>query len=37
MPSSTNRLRHLITMFNDTPKRSAMVALCAPLAAANTI
>lgn len=37
MPSSQNRLRHLITVFNATSSRSAMLTLSSPSAAANTM
>jgi hypothetical protein len=37
MPSSKNRLRHLITVFNATPSQPAMLAFSSPPAAANTI
>jgi hypothetical protein len=37
MPSSKNRLRHLITVFNATSNRSAMLTFSSPSAAANTM
>ncbi len=37
MPSTKNRLRHLITVFNAIPSRPATVAFSTPAAAANTI
>jgi len=37
MPSSKNRLRHLITVCNDTSSRSAMLTFSSPSAAANTM
>jgi len=37
MPSSKNRLRHLITVFRAIAKSSAISALLVPPAAANTI
>jgi len=37
MPSSKNLLRHLITVFNATPRSQAISALFIPSAAASTI
>ena len=37
MPSSKNRLRHLITVFSATSKRVAIAAFSVPSAAASTI
>jgi hypothetical protein len=37
MPSSKNRLRHLITVCNATSSRSAMLTFSSPSAAANTM